>query len=45
LGTIRNFRNAGDTTTLRVQLASLAALFDRLGRYKPAATLVGFALK
>ena len=27
-----------------VPLASLAALFDRLGRYEPAATIVGFAL-
>ena len=41
---IRNFHNAGDTTTLRVPLASLAALFDRLGRYEPAATFAGFAL-
>ncbi len=36
--------NAGDTTTIRVPLASLAALFDRLGRYEPAATIAGFAL-
>jgi len=41
---IRNFHNAGDTTTIRVPLASLAALFDRLGRYEPAATIAGFAL-
>ena len=41
---IRNFHNAGDATTIRVPLASLAALFDRLGRYEPAATVVGFAL-
>jgi predicted ATPase len=41
---IRNFHNAGDTTTIRVPLAILAALFDRLGRYEPAATIVGFAL-
>jgi predicted ATPase/class 3 adenylate cyclase len=41
---IRNFHNAGDTTTIRVPLASLAALFDRLGRYEPAATVGGFAL-
>jgi predicted ATPase len=41
---IRNFHDAGDTTTLRVPLASLAALFDRLGRYEPAATIAGFAL-
>jgi hypothetical protein len=42
--TIRNWHNSGDTTTLRVPLAILAALFDRLGRYEPAATIAGFAL-
>jgi predicted ATPase len=41
---IRNFHDAGDTTTIRVPLASLAVLFDRLGRYEPAATIAGFAL-
>jgi predicted ATPase/class 3 adenylate cyclase len=41
---IRNFHNAGDTTSIRVPLASLAVLFDRLGRYEPAATIAGFAL-
>jgi tetratricopeptide (TPR) repeat protein len=41
---IRNFHNAGDTTTLRVPLGVLAALFARLGRYEPAATIAGFAL-
>src|SRR5277367_5933990 len=41
---IRNFHNAGDTTTIHVPLAVLAALFDRLGRYEPAATIAGFAL-
>jgi predicted ATPase/class 3 adenylate cyclase len=41
---IRNFHNAGDTTSLRAALATLAALFDRLGRYEPAATIAGFAL-
>jgi predicted ATPase len=41
---IRNYHNAGDTTTIRIPLASLAALFDRLERYKPAATIAGFAL-
>ncbi len=41
---IRNFHNAGDTTTIRVPLAFLAVLFDRLGRYEPAATIAGFAL-
>jgi predicted ATPase len=41
---IRNFHNAGDTTTIRVPLAILAVLFERLGRYEPAATIAGFAL-
>jgi predicted ATPase/class 3 adenylate cyclase len=41
---IRNFHDAGDTTTICVPLALLAALFDRLGRYEPAATIAGFAL-
>jgi predicted ATPase/class 3 adenylate cyclase len=41
---IRNYHNAGDTTTIRVPLAVLAALFDRPGRYEPAATIAGFAV-
>jgi predicted ATPase len=41
---IRNYHNSGNTTTIRAPLAVLAALFDRLGRYEPAATIAGFAL-
>jgi predicted ATPase len=41
---IRNFQDAGDTALMRTSLAVLAALFDRLGRYEPAATIAGFAL-
>jgi tetratricopeptide (TPR) repeat protein len=41
---IRNFHNAGDSTTIRSPLAFLAVLFDRLGRYEPAATIAGFAV-
>ena len=41
---IRNYHNAGNTTTIRVPLAVLAILFDRLGRYEPAATIARFAL-
>jgi len=41
---IRNYHNAGDTTVIRAALAVLAVLFDRLGRYEPAATVAGFAL-
>ena len=40
---IRNYHDSGNTTTIRVPLAILAALFDRLGRYEPAATIAGFA--
>jgi hypothetical protein len=41
---IRNYHNSGNTTTIRIPLAVLAVLFDRLGRYDPAATIAGFAL-
>ena len=41
---IRNYHNSGNTTTIRTPLAVLAALFVRLGRYEPAATITGFAL-
>ena len=41
---IRNYHNAGDTTTIRIPLAVLAVVFDRLGRNEPAATIAGFAL-
>ena len=41
---IRNYHDSGNTTTIRVPLAILAVLFDRLGRYEPAATIAGFAL-
>jgi hypothetical protein len=41
---IRNYHNAGNAMMIRVPLAILAVLFDRLGRYEPAATVAGFAL-
>jgi DNA-binding CsgD family transcriptional regulator len=41
---IGNFHDAGNTTGARAALAILAALFDRLGRHEPAATVAGFAL-
>jgi hypothetical protein len=41
---IRNYHDSGNTTSVRGDLAILAALFDRLGRYQPAATIAGFAL-
>ena len=40
----RDYHNAGNTTTIRIPLAVLAALFDRLERYEPAATIASFAL-
>ncbi len=42
--TIRSYHNSGNTASIRVPLAILAAHFDRLGRYEPAATIAGFAL-
>jgi hypothetical protein len=41
---IRNRRDAGNTTLILSPLAVLAALFDRIGRYEPAATIAGFAV-
>jgi tetratricopeptide (TPR) repeat protein len=41
---IRNYHDSGNTANVRSPLAVLAALFDRLGRYEPAATIAGFAL-
>ena len=41
---VRNYHDAGNTTLMRGGLATLATLFDRLGRHEPAATITGFAL-
>jgi tetratricopeptide (TPR) repeat protein len=41
---IRGYLDCGDSAAIRVPLASLAVLFDQLGRYGPAATIAGFAL-
>ena len=38
---IRNMHDSGDTGN--TPLAALTALFDRLGRHEPAATIAGFA--
>ena len=40
---IRNYRDSGNTTVIRVPLAVLAALLDRLGLHEPGATIAGFA--
>ena len=41
---IGNFHDSGNTYMIRVPLGVLAAFFDRLGRYEPAATIAGFAV-
>jgi hypothetical protein len=38
---IRNFHDAGNTTTIRVPPAVLAAFLDRRGRHEAAATIAG----
>ena len=40
---IRNYHHAGNTTMIHGAVAVVAALFDRLGRHEPAATIAGFA--
>jgi len=40
---IRHYHESGNTFMIGIPLAVLAALFDRLGRHEPAATIAGFA--
>ena len=40
---IRSLYDAGNTTLIVGPVANLASLFDRLGRYEPAAVIAGFA--
>ena len=40
---IRNYHDAGNTATISVPLAVLAAFLDRLGHHEPSATIAGFA--
>jgi tetratricopeptide (TPR) repeat protein len=40
---IANYRDAGNTTVIRLPLGVLAALLDRLGLTEPAAIIAGFA--
>ena len=40
---IRNYHESGNTSMIGIPLVVLAALFDRLGRHEPAATIAGFA--
>ena len=41
---IGNFHDSGNSYMLRAPLGFLATLFDRLGRYEPAATIAGFVV-
>jgi predicted ATPase len=41
---IGNFHDSGNTYMIGAPLMFLAAFFDRLGRYEPAATIAGFAV-
>jgi hypothetical protein len=41
---IGNYHDAGNTYMIGAPLGFLAAFFDRLGRYEPAATIAGFAV-
>jgi predicted ATPase/class 3 adenylate cyclase len=41
---IRNYYDAGNTGVIRMPLACLAAVLDRLGRIEAAATIAGFAI-
>jgi hypothetical protein len=41
---IGNYHDSGNTYMIRSHLGFLAAFFDRLRRYEPAATIAGFAV-
>jgi predicted ATPase len=41
---IRALHDSGDAASVRGSLSVLAAVFDRLGRYEPAAAMAGFAV-
>ena len=40
---IRNYHDSGNSAIMRVPLAVLAGILDRLGRLEPAATVAGYA--
>ena len=42
---VHNHHESGNTTGISTPLATLAALFDRIGRYETAATIAGFAFR
>jgi predicted ATPase len=39
---VRNYQDSGSLSLISGPLAMIAILFDRLGRYEPAATIMGF---
>ncbi len=41
---VGNYHDSGNTHMIRAPLGILAAFFDRLGRYEPAAISAGFAV-
>jgi hypothetical protein len=41
---IGNYHDSGNSYMILLPLGILAAFFDRLGRYEPAATIAGFAV-
>jgi hypothetical protein len=40
---IHNYHDSGNPMTMRAPMAALATVFDRMGRYEPAAIIAGFA--
>jgi hypothetical protein len=40
---IHNYHDSGNPTTMRMPMAILVTVLDRMGRYDPAATVAGFA--
>jgi predicted ATPase len=40
---IHNYHDSGNPTSMRIPMATLSAVLDRMGRYEPAATIAGFA--
>jgi hypothetical protein len=40
---IHNYHDSGNPTSMRIPMATLATILDRMGRYEPAATIAGCA--
>jgi hypothetical protein len=38
---IHNYHDSGNPTSMRIPMATLATILDRMGRYEPAATIAG----